>query len=128
MKLISRLKVSSLKQPVSVRFGVRTFQLNPEPKFPDFRYRVAVPEISGHWIASNAAIMYGYAVNTLENRLKAHVCELCGATDSEFYEIHHVNKLKNLKGKEHWERVMIAKKRRTLVVCRHCHKSVIHKN
>ena len=79
-------------------------------------------------VISNAAIMYGYAVNTLENRLKAHVCELCGAADSQFYEVHHVNKLKNLKGKEHWERVMIAKKRKTLVVCRHCHKSVIHKN
>lgn len=79
-------------------------------------------------VISNAAIVYGYAVNTLENRLKAHICELCGATDSQFYEIHHVNKLKNLKGKEHWERVMIAKKRKTLVVCRHCHRSVIHKN
>ncbi len=78
-------------------------------------------------VISNAAIIYGYTVNTLENRLKAHVCELCGATDSEFYEIHHVNKLKNMKGKEHWERVMIAKKRKTLVVCRHCHRSVIHK-
>ena len=56
MKLLSRQKVSSSKQPVSVRFGVRTFRLNPEPKFPDFRYRVAVPEISGHWIASNARV------------------------------------------------------------------------
>lgn len=46
---------------------------------------------------------------------------------AKFYEIHHVNKLKNLKGKEHWERVMIAKKRKTLVVCRHCHRSIIHK-
>ena len=77
---------------------------------------------------SNAAIAYGYAVNTLENRLKAHTCELCGTTDSKFYEVHHVNKLKNLKGKEKWELAMIAKKRKTLIVCRSCHRSVIHKN
>ena len=76
---------------------------------------------------SNAAIVYGYAVNTLENRLKAKVCELCGTTESDHYEIHHVNKLKNLKGKERWEIAMIAKRRKTLVVCRECHRSIIHK-
>lgn len=76
---------------------------------------------------SNAAIAYGYAVNTLENRLKAHTCELCGATDGKFYEVHHISKLKNLKGKKKWELAMIAKKRKTLIVCRKCHRSVIHK-
>lgn len=76
---------------------------------------------------SNAAIAYGYAINTLENRLKAHICELCGATDGKFYEVHHINKLKNLKGKKKWELAMIAKKRKTLIVCRKCHRSVIHK-
>ena len=67
---------------------------------------------------SNAAVVYGYAVNTLENRLKAKVCELCGTTESDHYEVHHINKLKNLKGKERWEIAMIAKHRKTLVVCR----------
>ncbi|HCC34295.1 MAG TPA: group II intron reverse transcriptase/maturase [Ruminococcaceae bacterium] len=75
-------------------------------------------------IVSNAAVAYGYAINALENRLKAKVCELCGATKSEHYEIHHVNKLKNLKGKQTWEKVMIAKRRKTLVVCRNCHKEI----
>lgn len=76
---------------------------------------------------SNTAIVYGYAVNTLENRLKAKVCELCGTTESDHYEVHHINKLKNLKGKERWEIAMIAKHRKTLVVCRNCHRSIIHK-
>ena len=76
---------------------------------------------------SNAAVVYGYAVNTLENRLKAKVCELCGTTESNHYEVHHINKLKNLKGKEQWEIAMIAKHRKTLVVCRNCHRSIIHK-
>lgn len=76
---------------------------------------------------SNAAVVYGYAVNTLENRLKAKVCELCGTTESDHYEVHHINKLKNLRGKERWEIAMIAKRRKTLVVCRDCHRSIIHK-
>ena len=76
---------------------------------------------------SNAAVVYGYAVNTLENRLKAKICELCGTTESDHYEVHHINKLKNLKGKERWEIAMIAKHRKTLVVCRDCHRSIIHK-
>ncbi|MFR1991872.1 MAG: hypothetical protein ACLS3C_18100 [Oscillospiraceae bacterium] len=37
------------------------------------------------------------------------------------FEIHHVNKLKNLKGKLPWEVAMIAKRRKTLVVCHNCH-------
>lgn len=75
---------------------------------------------------SNAAVVIGYAVNSLEKRLKAEVCELCGTTESGHYEIHHVNKLKNLKGKERWEIAMIAKRRKTLVVCRNCHHEIHH--
>jgi len=72
-------------------------------------------------IMSNAAVVYSFSPNTFENRLKAKVCELCGTTESDHYEVHHVNKLKNLKGKQLWERVMIAKQRKTMVVCRKCH-------
>jgi len=62
--------------------------------------------------------------NSFETRLKAKVCELCGDENSNEYEIHHVNKVKNLKGKELWERVMITKKRKTLVVCQDCHHKI----
>ncbi len=73
-----------------------------------------------------ASVLYGKSTTTLEDRLKAKVCELCGTTEAEHYDMHHVNKVKNLKGKEPWERVMIAKHRKTLVVCESCHK-LIHK-
>lgn len=65
--------------------------------------------------------------NDLEKRLSAKQCELCGDNhpDTKF-EIHHVNKIKNLKGKEYWEWTMLAKQRKTLVVCIKCHKE-IHK-
>ncbi len=72
-------------------------------------------------VICNAAIMYGYSRNALEKRLKAKVCELCGTTESDCYEIHHINKLKNLKGKQPWEIVMFAKRRKTLVFCRKFH-------
>lgn len=75
-------------------------------------------------IIKDVAKMYCQSVTTLEKRLKAGKCELCGAADSEHYEIHHVNKLKNLQGKQPWEIVMIAKKRKTLVVCRKCHHEI----
>jgi len=66
------------------------------------------------------------ARTTFEARLKAKVCELCGDENSDQYEIHHVNKVKNLKGKKEWERLMIEKKRKTIVVCYDCHHRKIH--
>lgn len=72
-------------------------------------------------VIPNLTSAHLYAVTTFEGRLKAKVCELCGTTESRCYEIHHVNKLKNLKGKELWERIMLAKRRKTIVVCHKCH-------
>ena len=62
--------------------------------------------------------------SSFESRLKAKECELCGTTESENYDIHHVNKVKNLKGKAHWEVIMIARRRKTMVVCEDCHKEI----
>lgn len=76
-------------------------------------------------VIKNTALYHSHTTTTFEDRLKACVCELCGATESKKYEIHHVNKVKNLKGKERWEQVMIAKRRKTIVLCEECHK-IIH--
>ncbi len=70
------------------------------------------------------AIQHAHSRNSFEERLKAKKCEICGSEDSEHYEIHHVNKVKNLKGKAVWEQIMIAKRRKTIVVCRECHKRI----
>ena len=75
-------------------------------------------------IIKDVARMYNQSVTTLEKRLKAHTCELCGTAESDHYEVHHVNKLKNLKGKQPWEIVMLAKRRKTLVVCQKCHHEI----
>lgn len=63
----------------------------------------------------------------LEQRIRAKQCEICGDNDANTkFEVHHVNKLKNLKGKTFWEQIMIARKRKTLIVCHDCH-TKIHK-
>lgn len=69
----------------------------------------------------NFALNYAHTRTTFDSRLKAKECELCGTTTAKCYEIHHVNKVKNLKGKREWELVMIAKRRKTMVVCKECH-------
>lgn len=66
--------------------------------------------------------------STFESRLKAKCCELCGTTSSDQYEIHHVNKIRNLKGKEPWEIMMLSKRRKTMVVCWECHKKIHNQN
>ena len=73
---------------------------------------------------SNQAIIYSNTRTKLEERLKARVCELCGSTDAKQYEIHHIHKVKDLKGKSDWERNMIAKRRKTIVVCKECHNKI----
>ncbi len=56
---------------------------------------------------------------SLEERLLADKCEYCGK--EEQCEVHHVRKLKDLKGKKKWEEFMIARRRKTLVLCKDCH-------
>lgn len=56
----------------------------------------------------------------LGQRLRAHQCEWCGTQEGSM-EVHHVRKAKDLKGKEVWERPMIGRRCKTMVLCRECH-------
>jgi RNA-directed DNA polymerase len=56
-------------------------------------------------------------------RLNAETCEYCGATAQ--LEVHHVRKLADIeKGKEAWQRLMMARQRKTLCLCFSCHKKL----
>jgi group II intron reverse transcriptase/maturase len=63
----------------------------------------------------------------LERRLLAQVCEVCGATRlTTQIEVHHIRALKDLNtydGREKplWVKIMAARRRKTLVLCRTCH-------
>ena len=53
-------------------------------------------------------------------RLSAKKCEYCGAEGA--VAVHHIRKLKDVsKAKERWQRLMIARRRKTLVMCVQCH-------
>lgn len=62
--------------------------------------------------------------NTLRERLLARKCELCGKSDNSLYEVHHIKSLKSLSGDSCWERVMLNKRRITLIVCEDCHANI----
>ncbi len=60
-------------------------------------------------------------------RLGADACELCGSTLK--VEVHHLRKLADLKrrGRKEapgWRRLMVARRRKTLVTCRACHEAI----
>jgi hypothetical protein len=60
-------------------------------------------------------------------RLLAQKCELCGAEDN--IVVHHLRKLadvnrKGQKEKPNWVKKMIARRRKTLVVCQNCHNDI----
>jgi group II intron reverse transcriptase/maturase len=58
----------------------------------------------------------------ITQRLLAQKCELCGS--EEEIQVHHVRKLADLKGASRWEKVMAARRRKTLVVCHQCHRRI----
>jgi group II intron reverse transcriptase/maturase len=63
----------------------------------------------------------------LLQRLLADKCEVCGST--ERVEVHHVRKLADLKAEGRkalpdWAAIMIARQRKTLVLCHDCHVAV----
>jgi hypothetical protein len=58
--------------------------------------------------------------STLDQRINANICVSCGK-EGGCFEVHHVRKLKDLKGKERWEQVMSYRKRKTMILCNECH-------
>jgi hypothetical protein len=66
----------------------------------------------------------------LEKRLLAQVCEQCAATFlTDLIEVHHIRALKDLtkyegRQKPLWVKIMAARRRKTLVLCRTCHQDL----
>ena len=62
--------------------------------------------------------------NTLANRLKAGICELCGEKTDDI-RMHHVRALKKLTGKTEAERLMLHMRRKSLALCPYCYQSTL---
>ncbi len=58
--------------------------------------------------------------NSLANRLKAGICELCGAETKEIH-MHHVRRLKDLTGKSELELKMMQIRRKSIALCPECY-------
>lgn len=68
------------------------------------------------------SLMVFKTTTSLIDRLKAGKCEICGATEN--LVMHHVRKLGELKGKSTWEKLMVARNRKTIAICSKCHKQI----
>jgi hypothetical protein len=65
--------------------------------------------------------------NELIARLLADVCEICGSRED--VQVHHIRKLADLdvpgrREKPTWMKIMASRRRKTLVVCGHCHTAI----
>lgn len=80
------------------------------------RKKVAIMEYADE-LPRTVAITGGR--NGLITRLLARKCEVCGSNEN--IEVHHVHKLKDLKGKQDWEQRMLSRNRKTMVLCSMCH-------
>jgi hypothetical protein len=57
----------------------------------------------------------------LLQRMEARKCEYC-ETEEGYFEVHHIRKLADIhKGKAPWEKFMISRRRKTLILCIRCH-------
>jgi hypothetical protein len=96
------------KQPLVATFGGISLRRDKEA--------ILVDEQARHQLYTKGS--------ELIQRLLADKCELCGS--KERVEVHHVRKLKDLhrpgrKARPLWVQVMIAHRRKTLVLCEKCH-------
>jgi hypothetical protein len=75
----------------------------------------------------NHMLTFQYTLGTeLLERMQANECEYCGRQDG-YFEVHHVRKLADIQnGKAPWQLLMIARRRKTLVLCISCHVRLHH--
>lgn len=87
-----------------------------------FRIKTWTPPVkSSTTLDRTPMVTFALSTSELIRRLNAEQCEYCETTQGPF-EVHHVRGLKSIRdGKELWQRMMIARQRKTLVLCRRCH-------
>jgi RNA-directed DNA polymerase len=76
---------------------------------------------SGEKVDNLPLIMQYTSRTELQKRREARKCEYCEREEG-YFEVHHIRKLADIKkGKAPWEKLMIARRRKTLVLCIECH-------
>ena len=87
-----------------------------------FRIKEVKREAMIYRNVDNPPLTFNYTSGSeLLKRLNANRCEYCKKAGG-YFEVHHIRKLADIKdGKQPWEKLMIARKRKTLVLCVDCH-------
>jgi group II intron reverse transcriptase/maturase len=104
------------KEPLVAIFGGIPFERNPDGLgTTDFRFETA-------WFSP------GRRRSEVVQRLLVGKCELCGV-ENEPVEVHHIRKLADIdrpgrRPKAPWEKIMAARRRKTLVLCQPCHDAI----
>jgi len=104
------------KEPLVAIFGGFSFQRIPEGQgVTDFDLGLAWNQ-------------HASKRSEVVQRLLADKCELCGIK-GEPLQVHHIRKLADIdrarrRPKANWEKIMSARKRKTLVVCTPCHEDI----
>jgi len=99
------------------------YQINGEVKeIRVFRIRDLKPQPKTWEKIDQPPNTYVYTGRTeILDRMAAQICEYCGK-EGGYFEVHHVRKLADLKeGKEKWQKLMSARRRKTMVLCVECH-------
>jgi hypothetical protein len=108
---VAKVLPNNPDKPLTAKFGDKPIRFNPNIVIKD--------NIAQHY----------HGRNELVGRLLANECELCSS--SEKIEVHHVRKLKDVKKKYQgqqeppaWAKFMMARNRKTVVVCHQCHVAI----
>ena len=115
-KMVKRLKTQeglklAVKREQETRY-ISVFRLKDLRKPAPHDSQLDVPRNGYVWTLSFSEVI---------KRLNKKQCEYCETTEGSF-EVHHVRKLKDVaKGKAFWQRMMTARHRKTLILCRNCH-------
>lgn len=89
----------------------KLFQLNSVKRRATFETEVDKPPLVFKYTGGSELL----------TRMDANKCEYCGK-EKGYFEVHHVRQLADMKeGKQPWQELMIARKRKTLVLCIECH-------
>jgi group II intron reverse transcriptase/maturase len=90
---------------------VKLFQLKEVKREANFKTEVDTPPMVFKYTGGSELL----------KRMDANKCEYCQRTGG-YFEVHHVRKLADMKeGKQPWQKLMIARQRKTLVLCIACH-------
>lgn len=136
-----RMSVAQVRQKYEVD-GTIGIIIKREPPKKDLIYKYYNEGFSKNDYVENSNHQDDYLPNTnkysgrsgIVKRLLAEKCEICGTDEkNKNYEVHHIRKLNDLKKKykdkkpPYWVEMMVARNRKTLVLCEECHDK-LHSN